>query len=143
MPWIWRSRNVWGRGIALVAAVLVLLSGEAFGVLARDGVVSGGIIPCQGIVISNGPQYAAGTVTVLKGQVTWKSTVEGNYVGVFPTGVVDQLSVAPNATYRFALEPGRYVLEARFPSPSNAAPYIDITVQPGDDVWVDIPNECI
>jgi hypothetical protein len=121
----------------------MLLSGEAFGVLARNGVVSGGIIPCQGIETSNGPQYAAGTVTVLKGQVTWKSTAEGNHEGVFPTSVVDQQSVATNAPYRFALEPGRYVLEARFPPPSNAAPYIDITVQPGDDIWVDIPNQCI
>jgi hypothetical protein len=143
MPWIWRSRNVWARAIALVAAVLVLLSGEAFGALARNGVVSGGIIPCQGLEIPNGSQYAAGTVTVLKGQVTWKSASGGNYVAIFPTSVVGQESVAANATYRFALEPGRYVMEARFPQPSNAAPYIDITVQPGDDIWVDIPNQCI
>lgn len=134
---------MWCRGIALVAAVLMLLSGEAFGTLAGNGVVTGGIIPCEGIVIPNGPHYAAGTVTVLKGRVTWKTTAEGNYIGVFPTSVVDQESVATNATYRFALEPGQYVLEAQFRSPSNAAPYIDITVQPGDDVWVDIPNQCI
>jgi hypothetical protein len=134
---------VWARAIALVAAVLVLLSSEAFGALARNGVVSGGIIPCQGIVIPDGPEYAAGTVTVLEGRVTWSSVSEANYIAIFPTRVIGQETIAANSTYRFALEPGQYVLEARFTPPSNAAPYIDITVQPGDDIWVDIPNQCI
>lgn len=142
VPWMWRSRKVWGRGLALVAAVLMLLVGEA-GTVARNAVVTGGIIPCAGIAIPSGPHYAGGTVTVLKGQVTWMSSVAGNYAGVFPTRVVDEENVAANATYQFGLAPGRYVLEARFPPPSNAVPYIEITVQPGDDVWVDIPNQCI
>lgn len=141
---MWRSRNVWGRGIALVVAVLMLLSGEAFGSIATNGVVTGGIIPCAAIPNPNDPHYAAGTVTVLKGRVAWKSTAQGDYLqDVLPTSVVAQESIATNATYRFALEPGQYVLQARFPPRADYGPYIEITVQPGDDLWVDIPNRCI
>ncbi len=144
MPWMWRSRNIWGRGIALVAAVLMLLSAEAFGPLAMNGVVTGGIIPCAAIPNPSGPHYASGTVTVLKGRVALKSTAQGDYIqDVLPTNVVTQESIATNATYRFALEPGQYVLEARFPPPANYDPYIEITVQPGADLWVDIPDQCI
>ena len=121
----------------------MLLSCGTSGVPNGKGVVTGGIMPCEGIVIPNGPHYAAGAVTVLKGQVTWKSTGQGTSVAVFPTTVVAQESVAMNATYRFALEPGQYVLEAQFPPPSNALPFTGVTLRAGDNLSVDIPNMCI
>ena len=73
-----------------------------------------------------------------------KSTAQGDYMqDVLPTNAVTQESIATNATYRFALEPGQYVLEAWLPPPANYDPYIEITVQPGADLWVDIPDQCI
>jgi hypothetical protein len=76
------------------------------------GVVIGGIIPCQAIIMRGGPQYAPGTVTVLKGKVSWRSTGPGTSVVVFPTTVVAQASVTTNGTYLFTLDPGDYVLQA-------------------------------
>jgi len=149
---MWRYWSVSGRAIVLLAAVLMLLSCDKSGVPNGTGVVTsapnetavvtGGIIPCTGIPIPNGPHYAAGTVTVLKGQVTWQSTGQGNLVNVFPTRVLTRERVATNATYRFVLEPGQYVLEAQFPPPSNVLPYTVVTVSAGDKLSVDIPNMC-
>ena len=120
----------------------MLVSCDTSGVPNGTGVVAGGIIPCAGIPIPNGPHYAAGTVTVLNGHVTWQSTGQGNLVNVFPTRVVAQERVATNATYRFVLEPGEYVLEAQFPPPSNVLPYTAVTVRVGDHLSVDVPNMC-
>jgi hypothetical protein len=154
MPWMWRSRDVWGRGVALVAAVLVLLSGGA-SILPNGqvtgfpnyptgvAVVTGGIIPCAGIPDPNGPYYAAGTVTVLGGQVTWQNNGQGYLADVLPTRVVARERVAMNGTYLFVLEPGQYVLEAQFPPPSNVLPYTVVTVSAGDNLSVDIPNMCL
>jgi hypothetical protein len=107
------------------------------------GVVIGGIIPCQAIIMRGGPQYAPGTVTVLKGKVSWRSTGPGTSVVVFPTTVVAQASVTTNGTYLFTLDPGDYVLQAHFAPPANVTPFTEITVNHGVGVHVDIPNMCI
>jgi len=106
------------------------------------GVVSGGIRPCDAFGNPDLPHYAAGTVTVLKGQVTWQSGQGGpSNVDVLPTTVVAQETVPTNGRYRFDLQPGSYVLEAA-PS-AGYGPYATVTVNAGDDLLVDIPNECI
>jgi hypothetical protein len=79
------------------------------------GAVVGGINPCFGIPPTpGGPTYVAGTVTVLRGQVTWKPTGPGSSVPVLPTAQVTEQTLATNATYRFLLDPGSYVLEAHY-----------------------------
>jgi len=101
------------------------------------GRVTGGIIPCNAIGESGGLRYDAGTVTVLEGHVTWHSTVsEPSMVDVLPTTVVEKQTVSSRATYGFDLLPGEYVLQAGYS-------YASVTLNPGDDVWVDIPNRCI
>jgi hypothetical protein len=124
------------RVTGLLAAALALLSSAAFVVPDVKGIVTGGIIPCAGIPIPDSPHYAAGTVTVLKGQVSWKSAEQGFTAMVFPSNVVAQQRVDTNTTYRFVLEPGQYVLQA-----GNA--FTTATLQPSDDLFVDIPNMCI
>ena len=48
-------------------------------------VVVGGIDPCEGIPVHDAPKYAAGTVTVLKGRITWKRIDSQDKRMVFPT----------------------------------------------------------
>jgi hypothetical protein len=116
--------------------VLVLLSSVAFVLPDGKAVVTGGVVPCSGLELPNGPHYAAGFIAVLRGKVTWRSTDQGNIANIFPSGVVAQQSVGTNAMYRFVLEPGQYVLQAGYG-------YASVTLQPGDDLRVDIPDMCI
>ena len=124
-----------GRVTGVIAAALMVLSTAALVIPDGKAAVTGGIIPCSGLPNPNLPQYSAGTVTVLKGQVTWKSMGQGNLQDVLPTDVVAQERVGTNETYRFVLDPGRYVIQAGV--------YTSVTLQPGDDVHVDVPNLCI
>jgi hypothetical protein len=103
----------------------------------------GGIVPCAALGPPMGEQYAAGTVSVLEGHVTWRTTGPGNSVLVFPTAVAAQETVGTNASYQFALPPGAYVLQARFPPPANVTPFIGVTVKSGNTEQVDIPNMCM
>jgi hypothetical protein len=121
----------------------MVLSGGAAVLPNGRAVVTGGIIPCAGIPDPNGPYYAAGTVTVLRGQVSWQNEGPGYFADVLPTRVVAGERVAANGTYLFVLEPGEYVLEAQFPPPSNVLPYTAVTVNAGDNLRVDIPNMCL
>jgi uncharacterized membrane protein len=131
-----RSGAVRSGATGLLAVALMLLSSAAFVVPDTKGVISGGIIPCSGLDLPNGPHYSAGAVTVLKGRVTWRTTPQGNVQDVLPTGVVAQQSVATNENYRFVLNPGSYVLQA-------GISYTSVTLQPGVDVNLDVPNMCI
>jgi hypothetical protein len=106
-------------------------------------IVTGGIDPCEGILIPGGPRYAAGSVTVLRGRVTWKRIDRNSFATAFPTHVVAKVSVARNATYRFVLAPGHYVLRARFPPPSNVYPFVQVALKSGEAVHIDIPNMCM
>lgn len=104
---------------------------------SETGVITGGIIGCSPPMAAANytPHYVAGTVTVFKGQVTT--------TGGVPTTAVAQESVGMNATYRFVLDPGQYVLQAQLSSPSDVAIYTSATsatVRSGDDLRVDIPN---
>jgi hypothetical protein len=144
---IWRCRNVWVRGAAVPIAVLALLSCQDSSVTSVQvspnpkGVVTGGIMPC-GMIAPSGVLYVAGTVTVLKGQETLRSTGPSTYVTVFPTTVVTQQSVVTNGTYRFVLDPGQYVLRARYSPPGDVAPFVNVTLRAGTNLKVDIPNMC-
>ncbi len=155
VAWLWRSRNLLG-GPAVLVAVLTLLSCQASSGASApssrasappsgasvlpspsgNGVITGGITGCSPRMANYTPHYVAGTVTVFKGQVTT--------TGVVPTTAVAQESVGMNATYRFVVDPGQYVLQAQLSSPSDVAIYtsaISVTVRSGDDLRVDIPPD--
>jgi hypothetical protein len=127
---------MWRRGSASLAAVATLLSCDSFGNAGPKGVVTGGIAHCSGLYDPNAPRYDGGTVSVLEGGVTWKPNDQGNLDLMFPHLRVARQTVEQNGTYWFLLEPGQYVLQ-------GGVGYISVTVQPGDDLSVDIPNMCI
>lgn len=105
------------------------------------GVVFGGIQACSGLppsVAADQPQYAAGTVTALRGTPIFHP---GGYAEL-PTVVAGQETVPQNALYRFELAPGTYVLVATFPPRSDVKLLTMVTVQPGLTVEADIPNPC-
>jgi hypothetical protein len=106
------------------------------------GTVTGGIDPCEGVVIPGGPSYAGGTVVVLQGSIEWQATGPGTSALVLPTHVVASQSVGVNQTYSFALPPGSYVLVAHFPPPANVAPFVSLTVTAGTAQSANIPNMC-
>jgi hypothetical protein len=124
------------RKAPLAIVLLGALSGCAS---SNTGTVTGGIEPCSGL--GGGPRYAAGTVTVLQGTVGWR-TVDGSTVDVFPTTDVTQQTVGTNSTYSFSLQPGQYVLQARFSTPSDIVPWVQVTVRSGETVHADIVNSC-
>ena len=110
------------RALAAGAVVLLLLS--AGSALDRHAAVEGGIKPCSGLPISS-PHYAAGTVRV--------------YAGVndpFFAQPIAVQEVAEDRTFHFILNPGQYTL-------LSGAGSVRVSLQPGDDVYADIPNMCI
>jgi len=135
----WSSRRVWERAIALLAAVLVLLSGGATVLPNGKGLVTGGVVTCAGITGPDEARFAAATVTVLEGHVDWAKPGQP----VLPKGVVARERVPTNGTFQFVLDPGQYVLTAEFPPPANIVPFSPVTLQPGEDLRVDISNQCI
>lgn len=135
----WSRRNLFGNA----AAVLVTASITA-GVLTppQRGNVAGGIMGCDALGARDGPQFIGSTVTVLKGIVRWGSNPgPASSIDVLPTTVVAQESVPAGGTDRFDIEPGRYVLLAA--PPGDWGPYASLTLNPGDEVRVDIANPCI
>ena len=109
----------------------------------NTGTVTGGIIPCEALGIAGEPHYAAGTVTVLEGQIHWRTTGPGTSVQVFPTTVVVTEQVGVDTSYDFTLRPGGYDLRARFAPPANVEPSVSVTVHAGQTEHIDIPNMCI
>ena len=126
---------------ALVALALLGALSGCGSPNAGTGTVIGGIEPCSGLLLQGGPQYAAGTVTVLQGTVGWQN-VGGSTKDVFPTTVVAQQTVGTNSTYSFSLQPGQYVLQAQFSTPSDVVPWAQVTVHVGETVHADITNAC-
>jgi uncharacterized membrane protein len=89
------------------------------------------------------PQYAAGVVEVLKGQLAWRTTAPGTQQVVFPASVVAEQRVATNGLYRFVLSPGSYVLRAHYARPVNFTPFKEVVLTNGATVRADIPNMCM
>ncbi len=114
-------------------------------VVGGTAVVTGGIARCQGIILANSPERVAGTVTVLRGVVTWRPSGPGSSVAVFPTAVAGHADVGANQGYRFVLPPGHYVLIATYAgaTPTNVHPFTQVSVKAGSTVEAGIPNRCI
>lgn len=127
--------------LALVLAVCAFACGTP-NPPPGEGLVVGGITPCAALGPPAGVQHAAGTVTVLEGALTWRSTGPGTSVVVFPQTVAARQTVPTNASYQFALAPGDYVLKAQFPPRRSVTPFVSVTVRTGTTKHVDIPNMC-
>ena len=106
------------------------------------GSIVGGISPCEGVFIPGGPQFAAGTVTVMRGQVRWQSVGNGNSQAVFPSDIVGTQTVGTNQVFQFQLDPGTYVVRAKYVG-GNVQPYTTVEVRAGVTARADIPNECM
>jgi hypothetical protein len=92
--------------------------------------------------------YVAGTVTVLRGYVTWTPIGPGTSRAVLPTLKVAEQTVAANATYRLVLDPGSYVLEGQYAGPASASPsplrpFASVIVTAGHTSAAPIPNDCM
>ncbi|MGH7765757.1 MAG: hypothetical protein ACREOM_15200 [Candidatus Dormibacteraceae bacterium] len=131
------------RLLGAAAAALIAISLTAAAVIPPNrGIVSGGIRPCSALDNPNLEHYAGGTVTVLEGQVKWRSVPgTSDTADVLPSRAVARENVPTNGLFRFELDPGVYVLEAAPPGDFGA--YTTASVGAGDDLLVDIPNGCI
>ncbi|MGH7761904.1 MAG: hypothetical protein ACREOY_10905 [Candidatus Dormibacteraceae bacterium] len=125
--------------IILGAAILLAIEASCTSSAAHTGVVTGGIVACEGVPAPNARHYAAGIVTVLGGQV--RQTSEG--LGL-PPNVIATEAVAVNSTYRFTLQSGRYALQAQVPPyhPNVVASEWPVDVRAGETVKVDISYAC-
>lgn len=125
--------------IALASTSLVIAS--CVQSPGSKGLVVGGISRCDAHGVP-GPMYVAGSVTVYRGHVTWRSIGSGNSQAVFPSDSVATQTVSDNGLYQFTLDPGDYVLRGRYTS-GNVQPFIAVTVKSGSTTRADIPNQCI
>ena len=64
-------RSVFGGAAALLVALSIT---ESVVTPPVRGLVSGGIRPCDALGTPDLPHYTSGTVTVLKGKVTWQTS---------------------------------------------------------------------
>ncbi len=140
---IWRIQAAAVLGFALLTTSCGAAPTPTVSPPSAKGLVVGGILPCAAMISSSiGTHYVAGEVVVLKGLVAWKPVARGT-VPVLPDTVVAREAVSANASYRFALDPGRYVLQAHYSYPSSVDPFIAVTVKIGTVLNIDIPDTCI
>lgn len=131
-----------GVGAFVISALVG--SAEAVLRLSGNGVVVGGLKPCYGLPVSNGPRYAAGTVTVLQGHVAWGVSGTTQQVATLPHTAVARDELGPNGIYLFLLSAGDYVLAGQYRGDSTSAtPWVETSVSPGSIDHVDVPNMCI
>ncbi len=110
-----------------------------------QGVVVGGIQPCEGIV---GPPVAfvAGLVEVLRGTVHFAPNKAGSTTVLPRRGVAAQ-AVSRGQQYHFWLTPGRYVLrllrDSSHPRTEPPLAFASVTVVAGSTVHANIPDACI
>lgn len=114
------------------------------------GAVYGGVEFCSALppqLVNGGrhPTYVGGTVLALRGMPSY-SYSGGSELVTLPTSVAASTDVADDQEFRFVLDPGRYVLEARMGGPIEPpdamGPFTSVTVKPGVTVFAPIPNHC-
>lgn len=113
--------------IFTLAAVSIGLGACATSLPARGEVV-GGIRRCGALGVP-GPRYVAGTVTLLRGQVTWRTIGPGTSQAVFPSAKVASQTVGTEGLYQFQLDPGTYVLRGQYII-GNVQPFTSVVVKP-------------
>lgn len=151
-----RRRRLRRAGLAVDTLVLAVLVGLVLGTgrqpsaaVARTGVVTGYIQPCEGapapLYTSTGARLfsAAATVEALRGQLYLKPLGGGSYRYVFPAMVAAHERVSQNQKFRFDhLSPGRYVILARY-AEGTVSTWLDVSVIAGRTADVDLPDMCM
>jgi hypothetical protein len=106
----------------------------------RAGVVTGHLAACTGLPVN---VITPGTVTVLRGTVTWKLVSPGTWRLVLPAKVVTSEHISNNydQMFRFTLPPGKYVLAGRYDR-GNAVTFRQVQVSAGQVIREDLPDVC-
>lgn len=129
---------------ALIVAVAIAVESAVPAYGAR---VTGAILRCEGIRLAPGESpYVEGTVQVLGGNITWQPDANRSDVlrDVLPSHAIAEQAVGFGDRYTFELPPGHYVLNVlHAPAGAYASQYVAVTLQPGDNRIVNIPNTCI
>ncbi len=120
------------RSFLTVAVMILALSCQQSGVTSKQapttpsaqavpvrfGLVVGQIRPCRPsdylATPVPPPGHPAGTVTVLRGSITWVPGMAGGFTPALPTEAVIEESIPADGGYRFKLSPGPYVLVAHY-----------------------------
>jgi hypothetical protein len=117
----------------------------------RTGTIVGHLDACSGLPVLPGwsPPVTPGTVTAIRGTVSWKPIGPGTWREILPTGpVVARAHISNNyhQVFRFALSPGRYVLIGRYDKVSYPGGTFgtdtEVSVIAGKTVGADLPNDC-
>jgi hypothetical protein len=103
------------------------------------GLLTGGIRPCQAILVPGRPHYVAGTVFVSKGT----APVPTGNTGGPSSAVIATQKVTDNQSFLLAIEPGDYIIQAELSPPANVRPYVAVTIKAGIATQADIPNTCM
>lgn len=86
-----------------------------------------------------------GTVLALRGKPSY-SYSGGSELVALPATVAASTSVAVDQEYRFVLDPGAYVLEARLGGSNEPAdtvgPFASVTITAGVTSFTPIPDNC-
>jgi hypothetical protein len=129
--------------VLVVLAVIGIGVGVEAGLGPGGGVgtVTGFIEPCEGLPIPAAP-YAAGTVTAIQGEQTYRQIAPGAYQMVLPTTIVARQRVGRNQRFDLDLSPGHYVLVAKYDGPGNASSFLDVQITVGTTFEVNMPNLC-
>jgi hypothetical protein len=145
-----------------VAAVLVAHTASGGGHAAagrqRDvppapaGIVTGQLSVCMGAALPPGHPLPVtpGTVTAVRGTVSWKHSGPGTWQMIYPKGpAMAEQYIGNNyhQTFRFTLPPGRYVLFGRYADgqyPNGTfGTYATVSVTAGHVVRANLPDLCM
>jgi hypothetical protein len=107
---------------------------------ARTGAVTGYIDACEGVEVTR-PYHAAGTVTALRGRLTWKDNSRGTRPLRLPATAAARQRVAEGQAFSFDLAVGQYALVVR-DGGGNVLSFVDVTVTAGRVLHRDLPNLC-
>jgi hypothetical protein len=121
----------------------------------RTGSVVGHLDACAALPDLPGrpprpPRITPGTVTAVRGTVSWKPIGPGTWREILPNGpVVARAHISDNyhQVFRFALPPGTYVLIGRYdgvsyPPAVTATTITQVSVIAGKTLHADLPDDC-
>ena len=113
------------------------------------GYVTGHLAACSGLLPQPGKPapVTLGTVTVVRGTVTWKQTSPGTWQIRYPTGPIvaaERIENNYQQAFGFRLAPGHYALLGRYGDgyPGVPATSANIQVTVGKVTHVDLGNAC-
>jgi hypothetical protein len=127
------------RAALLVYAGVLLLTSCSSG--SKSSVVTGYIEPCVGAGPYT-PNYAAGTVTALRGTERLVRITADEIKVVLPTEVVARTHVDENKPFNFRLAAGEYVLVGAYDQFPTTTTRLSVTVPPTTTLRRNLPNLC-